>query len=111
MAGLRRTEMAVTSWPDRATDWLRSRGLLEVPDWPGHLEDSAHFPFLCRPRSQCTRGPVKNFRGSGSASADARRGGRTDQAGFGPIPLLGGLPDSSLSSPAFTLSLLNPRRS
>ncbi len=27
--GLRRTKEAVTSWPDRATDWLRSRGLLE----------------------------------------------------------------------------------
>lgn len=26
--GLRRSEHIVTSWPDRATDWLRSRGLL-----------------------------------------------------------------------------------
>lgn len=26
--GLRRGERAVTSWPDRATDWMRSRGLL-----------------------------------------------------------------------------------
>ena len=27
--GLRRTEHFVTTWPDRATDWMRSRGLLE----------------------------------------------------------------------------------
>jgi len=27
--GLRRTEHYVTTWPDRATDWMRSRGLLE----------------------------------------------------------------------------------
>ena len=27
--GLRRTEHYVTTWPDRATDWLRSRKLLE----------------------------------------------------------------------------------
>ena len=27
--GLRRTDQPVTSWPDRATDWMRSRGLLE----------------------------------------------------------------------------------
>ncbi len=27
--GLRRTKEAVTSWPDRTTEWLRSRGLLE----------------------------------------------------------------------------------
>jgi acetyl esterase/lipase len=27
--GLRRTEHLVTTWPDRAADWLRSRGLLE----------------------------------------------------------------------------------
>jgi acetyl esterase/lipase len=27
--GLRRTEHSVTSWPDRATDWMRSRGLLQ----------------------------------------------------------------------------------
>ena len=26
--GLRRTEHYVTSWPDRAADWMRSRGLL-----------------------------------------------------------------------------------
>lgn len=26
--GLRRTEAAVTTWPDRAADWLRSRGVL-----------------------------------------------------------------------------------
>jgi len=26
--GLRKTEHYVTSWPDRATDWMRSRGLL-----------------------------------------------------------------------------------
>lgn len=26
--GLRRTEVAVTTWPDRAAEWLRSRGLL-----------------------------------------------------------------------------------
>ena len=28
--GLRRTEQAVTSWPDRCEEWLRSLGLLEV---------------------------------------------------------------------------------
>jgi acetyl esterase/lipase len=27
--GLRRTEHLVTTWPDRVTDWMRSRGLLE----------------------------------------------------------------------------------
>ena len=27
--GLRRTENAVTTWPDRATEWMRSRGLLK----------------------------------------------------------------------------------
>jgi acetyl esterase/lipase len=27
--GLRRTEHYVTTWPDRATDWMRSRGLLK----------------------------------------------------------------------------------
>jgi acetyl esterase/lipase len=27
--GLRRTKDLVTTWPDRATDWLRSRGILE----------------------------------------------------------------------------------
>jgi dipeptidyl aminopeptidase/acylaminoacyl peptidase len=27
--GLRRTEQNVTSWSDRATDWMRSRNLLK----------------------------------------------------------------------------------
>ena len=27
--GLRRTREMVTTWPDRATDWMRARGLLE----------------------------------------------------------------------------------
>jgi len=27
--GLRRTELVVTTWPDRAADWMRSRGWLE----------------------------------------------------------------------------------
>lgn len=30
--GLRKTEHYVTSWPDRATDWMRSRGLLTPQD-------------------------------------------------------------------------------
>jgi acetyl esterase/lipase len=29
--GLRRTKEAVTGWPDRAAEWLRSRGILERP--------------------------------------------------------------------------------
>jgi acetyl esterase/lipase len=29
--GLRKTEHYVTSWPDRAADWMRSRGLLKTP--------------------------------------------------------------------------------
>ncbi|HEX5223054.1 MAG TPA: alpha/beta hydrolase [Verrucomicrobiae bacterium] len=28
--GLRRTEQPVTTWPDRLTDWMRSRGLLKL---------------------------------------------------------------------------------
>jgi acetyl esterase/lipase len=30
--GLRRTKEAVTGWPDRAAEWLRSRGILERPN-------------------------------------------------------------------------------
>jgi acetyl esterase/lipase len=30
--GLRRTQHAVTTWPDRAADWLRSNGLLVQPE-------------------------------------------------------------------------------
>ena len=29
--GLRRTKDAVTTWPERATEWLGSRGILERP--------------------------------------------------------------------------------
>ena len=29
--GLRKTELPVTSWPDRATDWMRSQGWLKRP--------------------------------------------------------------------------------
>ena len=28
--GLRRTDNPVTAWPDRAADWMRSRGVLTV---------------------------------------------------------------------------------
>ena len=29
--GLRRTENLVTAWPDRAAEWMKSRGLLKRP--------------------------------------------------------------------------------